>query len=107
MGRVIEAADLVGHWVHSHEEDTAAERVYRPAAFPFPRSRGRRSFELKADGSLVDWGISPTDTRRALPGKWTLEAGGRLVLDPGPSGGGARELKIAALDRERLVVKKA
>jgi len=37
-------------WVHSHEEDSDEEMVFRPAAYEFPPSRGRRSFELKPDG---------------------------------------------------------
>ena len=36
------------------EEDTNTEMVFRPATYNFPRSRGRRSFELKTDGILVE-----------------------------------------------------
>jgi hypothetical protein len=47
-------------WVHSHEEDSDEEMVFRPAAYEFPPSRGRRSFELKPDGILAEGGIGPT-----------------------------------------------
>lgn len=48
-------------WVHSHEEDSDEEMVFRPAAYELPPSRGRRSFELKPDGILAEGGIGPTD----------------------------------------------
>ncbi|MBI3301430.1 MAG: hypothetical protein HYZ72_05035 [Deltaproteobacteria bacterium] len=56
------------HGVHSHEEDTDAEMVFRPATFNVPRSRGRTSFELKPDGSLVEGGIGPTNRRQETQG---------------------------------------
>jgi hypothetical protein len=99
--------DLVRHWVHSHEEDTAGRTVFRPAEFKFPRSRGRRSFELKADGSFIEWDISPADTRRpSLPGTWTIEDGRRLLLSKGPPGTPPREMTIASVDKDRLVIQK-
>ena len=52
--RRIPAGILCQHWVHSHEEDTETEMVFRPASHPFPRSRGRRSFELRPDGTFVE-----------------------------------------------------
>ncbi len=107
MGIKLKVEDLVQHWVHSHEEDTDRETVFRPSAFNFPRSRGRRSFELKADGSLIEWEISPTDTRRSVPGTWKIDDEGCLLFENGAPGISPRSLEIASVDRGRLVVKKA
>src|SRR5438034_663791 len=41
-------------WLHSHEEDADAAKVYRPDDYPFPPARGRMGFELKPDGSLLE-----------------------------------------------------
>ncbi len=92
-------------WVHSHEEDTPEEMVFRPAAFAFPPSRGRRSFELKPDGVLVEGGIGPTDRPLETQGTWELGNGNRLVLRPDPSEA-PRVMQIASLDENRLVIEK-
>jgi hypothetical protein len=86
------------HWVHSHEEDTDTEMVFRPASYKFPPARGRKGFELKPDGTLVDYGIGPTDRRTRSKGKWKLE-GDELRL-------GGRAMKVVDVDRERLLVRK-
>ena len=66
MSNQINQDALYQHWVHSHEEDTNTEIVFRPATYNFPRSRGRRSFELKTDGILVEgaWLRMTADKRR-------------------------------------------
>jgi len=91
--------DLHQHWMHSHEEDTEAEVVYRPASYQFPPARGRTGFELKADGALTEYGIGPTDRRTQTAGKWKLD-GDTLKI-------GTRAMKIVSLDRGRLVLRKA
>ena len=92
----MEVKALCQHWVHSHEEDTDTGMVFRPAAYKFPPARGRKGFELKPDGTLIDYGIGATDRRTRSTGKWRL-ADDELRL-------GERALKIVSLDRERLVV---
>jgi hypothetical protein len=91
-------------WVHSHEEDTDREMVFRPAAFKFPPSRGRRSFELKPDGTLVEGGIGPTDRPVETQGTWELQDD-RLLLRRGPSEA-PRVMRIASVEDDRLVVEK-
>jgi hypothetical protein len=59
--------------MHSHEEDSEGEAVYRRASYQFPPARGRTGFELKADGSLTEYGIGPTDRRTQTAGKWKLD----------------------------------
>ncbi len=91
-------------WVHSHEEDTDKEMVFRPATFEFPPSRGRRSFELKPDGSLVEGGIGPADRPVETRGTWELEDD-RLVLRPDRSET-PRLMLITSVDEDRLVIQK-
>jgi hypothetical protein len=80
---VIDRARLEGRWVHSHEEDTADELVYRSASsgYAFPRSRGREALDLHADGSYGGVVPGPADKPEASAGgSWTLEDGNKLVL---------------------------
>jgi len=76
-----ERDQLAGRWVHSHEEDTGDEMVFRSADYAFPPSRGRESIDLRADGSYA--GTVPGPVDKPVPGdegEWTLEDGGRLRL---------------------------
>ena len=91
-------------WVHSHEEDTDEEMVFRPAAFEFPPSRGRRSFELKPDGSLVEGRIGPTDRPLESQGTWEIEDD-KLLLRADPSQT-PRVMQIASVEENRLVIEK-
>ena len=92
---------ILRHWIHSHEEDTDTEIVFRPASFNFPPARGRRGFELSPDGTLIDYGIGPTDRRQQTKGKWK-RTGDDLTLDAGAR----RVLKIVSVSNDRLVAKK-
>ena len=97
---------LCQHWIHSHEEDTASEIVFRPANFKFPPSRGRKGFELKAKGVLVATGIGPTDRPVETQGKWKLESAGRLVFYSTSGPEPTRVMDISSVDKDRLVIKK-
>jgi hypothetical protein len=93
---------VVGRWIHSHEEDTDEEMVYRPASYPFPPSRGRTSFELRPDGSYVELSPGPVDVPVESQGTWSLE-GGRLFLEcEGERPGQAWEVASAESDRMTL-----
>jgi len=102
----IPADVLCQHWVHSHEEDTETEMVFRPASHPFPRSRGRRSFQLRVGGDLVEGRPGPTDRPEDSAGRWQLTDDGTLAFfrpsEPTPH----RTLPIASITRDRLVVRK-
>src|SRR5207247_2415788 len=69
---------LYGRWTHAHEEDTSDSRVYRRPSHPFPPSRGRDSFELKPDGTMVEHAIGPTDRSVRREGTWELRLDGGL-----------------------------
>jgi hypothetical protein len=79
LGRDREVANLqeciLRHGVHSHEEDTQDARVYRPAGYDFPPSRGRMGLEFRDGGELVYYGIARADGSEISSGRWTLEEG--------------------------------
>jgi hypothetical protein len=72
---------ILGHWIHSHEEDTAEVRVYRPVSYNFPPSRGRRGVEFRAGGELIYYGIASTDGTLEMVGRWTLEEPNRIRIN--------------------------
>jgi hypothetical protein len=106
MSNQINQDALYQHWMHSHEEDTNTEIVFRPATYNFPRSRGRRSFELKPDGILVEGGMAPDDRRQETQGRWELQDGDTLVFYPPSASQPSRVMPIASVDKDRLVIKK-
>ncbi len=93
---------LCRRWVHSHEEDTDTEMVFRPASFHFPPSRGRTSFDLRPDGTLLESAPGPVDVAEEAEGTWEFE-GDDLVLN---RPGGRQVLRVAHADPDRLVVRK-
>jgi hypothetical protein len=97
---------LPGHWVHSHEEDTDEESVFRPATFNFPRSRGRSSFELKPGGGLVEQHPGPTDRPEETEGSWKLEDDQTLSFFGKSSRKPLKVLRVVSVSKDRLVLKK-
>src|SRR5439155_5709425 len=92
---------LVRSWLHSHEEDTDTEMVFRPADYNFPRSRGRTGFELKHNGELVEIGIAPTDAQQETEGRWKLEDDNKLALYRGSESEPNRVLQVNSADKDR------
>ena len=93
---------LTGRWVHSHEEDTDDEMVFRSASsgYEFPRSRGREALELHPDGSYGGTVPGPVDKPEPSGGgEWALEGDNRLVLPD-------RVLEITAAEGDVLRVRK-
>lgn len=76
----VDPAELQGRWSHSHEEDGPQTLVFRPSDWNFPPSRGRRSFDLRGDGSLTSGTPGPDDKSRVQIGHWRLLAGDVLEL---------------------------
>jgi hypothetical protein len=91
---------LVGGWVHAHEEDTPGRQVFRPAGTSLPPSRGRRSLELREDGTLVEGGPGPTDVPAEVAGTWNL-SGNQLELR---SARGESVREVVSAGRDRLVI---
>jgi len=83
-GRDSEMQDLqsciLGHWIHSHEEDAQGVMVYRPANYNFPPSRGRRGFDFREGGELVYFGIGRADGSEQFSGSWVIEGSNRVRI---------------------------
>jgi hypothetical protein len=92
-------------WVHSHEEDEGDEMVLRPAGFPFPLSRGRRSIDLRGDGTLGHARPGPSDRPERAEGRWQIE-GDLLKLFRAPAPAPPEVLRITSAAPDRLVLRK-
>lgn len=97
---------LLQRWMHSHEEDTETEQVFRPSDYDFPPSRGRNGFEFKSDGTLWQLGPGPSDRLQANKGAWELSEGDILLLSPQAPSAEERCMKIVALEKDKLVLQK-
>jgi hypothetical protein len=97
---------VAGHWIHSHEEDTPTEMVFRPANFNFPPSRGRHGFELQRDGTYVETAIGPTDKPQKAQGSWVLEDDNQLNVGLGVELASRRVMRITSATPDRLVIQK-
>jgi hypothetical protein len=97
---------LVRRWVHSHEEDTDTEMVFRPDDFDFPPSRGRVALELKKDGTALERGIGPTDVPQETERRWTVDPDGSIVLLEKGTDRILRRLPVESADPDRLTVRK-
>lgn len=97
--------ELIGTWVHSHEEDTEGVAVYRPASRPLPPARGRRGLEFAADGTFTERPLGRGDAPGTRTGRWVAASpdGSRLALSlPGAE----RQLEVLYVDSEVLKVRK-
>lgn len=80
--------DLVGTWIHSHEEDDPSDstrQVYRPVGWDFKTpSRERLRLELKKGGHCSFRGYGEADGYKTSEVNWALE-GDVLVIRSGDS----------------------
>lgn len=107
MNAKIDKEDLHNEWVHSREEDTDNEQVYRPASYDFPLVRGpRESFQLKPDGSLVKGEATASDSVSKTQGKWKLKDDEIAFYNDAEAKESVRSMQIAAVDKDKLVLKK-
>jgi hypothetical protein len=95
---------LVRRWVHAHEEDSQEEMVFRPADWALPPSRGRRSLDLRADGSLVEEAPGPTDRPEEGGGSWEL--GDEDVLVVRSAAQEPWRARVVSVQPDRLVLDK-
>ena len=97
-------ADLIKHWVHSHEEDDENGMVYRPSGYKLPRARGRVGFELKEDGTCEYFGIGRGDKAESTACTWTLEPGQQPLIRLRFDSGETQTFPVVSVDGKRLVV---
>jgi hypothetical protein len=97
---------LFQRWLHSHEEDTGTERVYRPAGFAFPPSRGRTGFELRPDRTCSRIGIAARDGSTEQDCSWEYEENEGRALTLIMGAGDRQTLQVVSVSGDRLVVKK-
>jgi hypothetical protein len=102
MAQKIDLHSLAQAWVHSHEEDAPGEMVFRPDSYPFPPSRGRRSFQLAPGGQYRSSGPGPDDRTMSSQGTWSLDNSDVLTLKPAT--GGTTQMKILSVSPDKLVV---
>ena len=97
--------DLCQSWVHSYEEDTDTESVYRPAGFAFPPARGRTGFEFLTDKSCKLLGIAPADGSEVTDGTWEIEGEDILYIRINRKDT-SQVLTVASIDHDRLAIRK-
>lgn len=97
--------DLCQRWVHSHEEDSDTEQVYRPASFPFPPARGRTGLDLLPDKSCRRVGIAAADGSQVADGTWEFEDEETLRIRINCEDT-SEVLTVASVDRNRLAIRK-
>lgn len=98
----LDSKRLLGRWVHSHEEDAESGLVFRSPEHPFPPSRGREAWELRADGTLGIRRPGAADVPEEIEGTWALE-GAELVLYE--EGAAERRLTVVEAGEGRLVLR--
>ena len=102
----ISPKDIMGAWVHSHEEDPtdgSLREVYRPSDWNFGPSRGRRGYDLQEGNLALVQGIGPADGPTKTKARWRLEPGNVLII-LNPSGA-IRRLHIEDVAPDRLVLR--
>lgn len=96
------SSPIVNHWIHSHEEDSASSRVYRPSSYDFPLSRGREQWDLRADRSAVHYAIAPADGHEKRVGTWAYSDGKQLSITLST---GNYYYEVEHVDSTRLVMR--
>lgn len=62
---------LYRKWVNSYEDEKSdGVLVYRPEAYAFPPSRGRKAVSFQKDGMMVRFDIAPGDGHKIVMGRW-------------------------------------
>ncbi len=97
---------VLRHWIHSHEEDTQDLRVYRPADYAFPPSRGRMGFEFREGGDLVYYGIAPADGSEQSSGRWAIEGTNQVRIEVDSERIQPFVLEVVSCDEGGLKVKR-
>ena len=93
-------------WVHSHEEDTDAVRVYRPSTFNFPLSRGRDRFEIRKNGTFVTQTVGRSDRLNQTTARWEKTGKSTFEIKPDNVELTPFKLEVVSCNEEKLVLKR-
>ena len=97
---------LLGHWIHSHEEDSDGITVYRPQSYAFPPARGRAALELRSGGQWTDHPIAAADGNDNVPGStWKVTPEGQIELYQTGSAKPCRVMQVIAATTKKLTVR--
>ena len=95
---------LFGEWIHSHEEDTANEIVFRPSNYAFPLTRSARNiYHFAPDGMLIKGEPTASDSINKIEDKWDLKSDEISMYEDGKL---INKKVIASIDKNKLVLKK-
>jgi len=75
-----EVKEIVGGWIHAHEQDRERVRVFVPEGSVLPPSRGRRRLRFFADGSFEELRPGADDRAMDLMGRYSFD-GKHLTLN--------------------------
>jgi len=98
---VVDADEVIGSWVHAHEEDDGERIVMRRPDHPFPPSRGRVAITLEPGGRLGTRHPGPDDRSVAGEGSWSLSGTELAIAGPAMPG----EYEIESVDHHALVLR--
>ena len=74
--------EIVGGWIHAHEQDQERTQVFVTDNSVLPPSRGRRRLKFLADGSFEDLRPGADDRATGLSGRFKFD-GQHLTLSRG------------------------
>lgn len=90
----MDANQIAGHWIHSHEEDKDGDQLFRLKGYNFPPARGREGMELKLDGAALIHGVGAADQGSVKPGSWRLNEVDRPILELSDPDGNTRKFTV-------------
>lgn len=93
-------------WVHSHEEDTDAVKVYRPSTFNFPLSRGRDRFEIRKNGTFVMQTVGRSDRLNETTARWEKTGKASFEVKPDNVELTSFKFQVVSCNEEKLVLKR-
>lgn len=94
--------ELFQHWIHSFEESSALQTVYRPVTYSFAPARGRDGFEIREDGIFISHPIAPGDGNMTIEEKWVLHDHELVVTGRGNN----QRYKLVSVTKDRLVLQR-
>lgn len=104
MKKQIIKDSLIGEWVHSKEEDTDDEIVYRPPSYDFPLTRAARdTYQFSPDGRVIKGKPSGSDGINEIDGSWNLESNEIFIYKDEKL---VTKETVASIAKDKLVIKK-